>query len=155
MTIGDYISPRSRPGPSRTRIERRLAAILGADIAGYSALMERDEESTHQKVGAELECFNHEIKKSSGRVFSFAGDGLMAEFPSSVEALRCSLRMQADAERRNAARSAPDAIRFRIGLNSGELVIQNGRTGGTATNTAARLEQIAQPGLICFSAAVF
>jgi class 3 adenylate cyclase len=96
MTLGDYSSATPGPGSGRRRLERRLAAILGADIMGYSALMERNEEETHSPVGAELERFRREVEKSNGRVFSFAGDGLMAEFSSAVEALKCSLRVQAE-----------------------------------------------------------
>jgi TolB-like protein/class 3 adenylate cyclase/Tfp pilus assembly protein PilF len=155
MTLGDYSSAAPGPGSGRRRLERRLAAILGADIMGYSALMERDEEETHSRVGAELERFRREIEKSHGRVFSFAGDGLMAEFPSAVEALKCSLRVQAEAGKRNAKLPTEERILFRIGINSGELVLQRGRTGGTAVNIAARLEQIAEPGGICLSSSVF
>ncbi len=122
---------------------------------GYSALMERNEEETHSRVGAELDRFRREIEKSHGRVFSFAGDGLMAEFPSAVEALKCALRVQAEAGKRNAKLPADEWILFRIGINSGELVLQKGRTGGTAVNIAARLEQIAEPGGISLSSSVF
>ncbi len=117
--------------------------------------MERNEEDTHNRVGAELERFRDEIENSHGRVFSFAGDGLMAEFPSAVEALKCSLRIQAEGGRRNAELPPDQQIVFRIGINSGEIVLQQGRTGGTAVNIAARLEQIAEPGGICLSNAVF
>jgi adenylate cyclase len=153
--IGDYqtAAPQRRGG--QRRLERRLAAILGADIVSYSALMERNEEETHDRVGAELERFRREIERSHGRVFSFAGDGLMAEFPSAVEALKCGLRVQAEAGKRNAGLAAEDRILFRIGINSGEIVLQSRRTGGTAVNIAARLEQIAEPGGICLSNAVF
>ncbi len=122
---------------------------------GYSALMERNEEETHRRVGDELDRFRREIEKSHGRVFSFAGDGLMAEFPSAVEALKCALRVQAEAGKRNAKLPADEWILFRIGINSGELVLQKGRTGGTAVNIAARLEQIAEPGGISLSSSVF
>jgi adenylate cyclase len=114
MTLGDYSSAAPGPGSGRRRLERRLAAILGADIMGYSALMERNEEETHRRVGAELERFRREIEKSHGRVFSFAGDGLMAEFPSAVEALKCGLRVQAEAGKRNARLPADQQIIFRI-----------------------------------------
>jgi len=155
MSLGDYSSAAPGPGSGRRRLERRLAAILGADIMGYSALMERNEEETHRRVGAELERFRREIEKSHGRVFSFAGDGLMAEFPSAVEALKCGLRVQAEAGKRNARLPADQQIIFRIGINSGEIILQKGRTGGTAVNIAARLEQIAEPGGICIAGAVF
>lgn len=155
MVLSDY-SPRfPAAGPARPRIERRLAAILGADIMGYSALMERNEEDTHNRVGAELEHFREGIENSHGRVFSFAGDGLMAEFPSSVEALKCALRVQSAAAKRNAELPADQQILFRIGINSGEIVLQRRRTGGTAVNIASRLEEIAEPGGVCVSDAVF
>jgi adenylate cyclase len=155
MVLGDYSLAAPGRGTGRRRLERRLAAILGADIMGYSALMERNEEETHHRAGTELDRFRREIEKSHGRIFSFAGDGLMAEFPSAVEALKCSLRVQAEAAKRNTALPPDEQIRFRIGLNSGELVLQKGRTGGTAVNIAARLEQIAEAGGICLSGAVF
>ncbi len=155
MVLGDYHSPERGPGSRRRNLERRLAAILGADIMGYSALMERNEEETHRRVGAELERFRREVEKSHGRVFSFAGDGLMAEFPSAVEALKCALRVQAEAAKRNAKLPTGERIIFRIGINSGELLLQKGRTGGTAVNIAARLEQIAEPGGISLSSSVF
>jgi adenylate cyclase len=155
MTIGDYNLAAPGPRSGRRGLERRLAAILGADIMGYSALMERNEEDTHQRVGEELERFRREIEKSHGRVFSFAGDGLMAEFPSAVEALKCSLRVQSESGKRRARLPADQQILLRIGINSGELILQKGRTGGTAVNIAARLEQIAEPGGICLSSSVF
>ena len=95
-----------------------------------------------------------EIRKSHGRVISHSGDGLMAEFPSAVEALKCALRVQADSGRRNARLPADQRIEFRMGINSGEIVLQKGRAGGNAVNIAARLEQIADPGGIFISATV-
>jgi adenylate cyclase len=155
MARGDY--QRSAPvvPAGRARVERRLAAILGADIMGYSAMMARAEEETHDRVGAELDHVFREIEKSHGRVFTFAGDGLMAEFPSAVEALKCALRIQAHMARRNARLPADHRILFRIGINSGEIVLQKNRTGGNAVNIAARLEAIAEPGGIALSEAVY
>ncbi|HXA26796.1 MAG TPA: hypothetical protein VNW90_31275 [Acetobacteraceae bacterium] len=155
MIRGDYRSSVAGRAGSRRKIERRLAAVLGADIVGYSALMGRAEEDTHRRVGAELDRVFREIEKSHGRVFFFAGDGVMAEFPSAIEALKCALRIHADTARRN-ARLPPDQwIHFRVGINSGEIMLQENRTGGTAVNVAARLEAIAEPGGVCLSAAVF
>lgn len=155
MVLSDYRPRFPAAGSALPRIERRLAAILGADIMGYSALMERNEEDTHNRVGAELEALREEIENSHGRVFSFAGDGLMAEFPSSVEALKCALSAQSAAARRNAELPAEQRIVFRIGVNSGEIVLQRRRTGGTAVNIASRLEEIGEPGGVCLSHAVF
>ena len=134
---------------------RRLAAILAWDISGYSALMGRNEEDTHRRVGAEITRVTKDIERAMGRIFSFAGDGLMAEFPSSVEALKCALRIQADSGRRNARLPEDEQIRYRIGINAGEIMVQDGRVGGTAINVAARLEQATEPGSICLSRAVF
>ncbi len=154
MIIGDnHPEPPGRGAGSK--IVRRLAAILAGDISGYSALMGRSEEDTHRRVGAEIARVVKDIERAKGRVFSFAGDGLMAEFPSSVEALKCALRIQADSGRRNARLPESEQIRYRIGINSGEIMVQSGRTGGNAVNVAARLEQIAEPGSICLSGAVF
>ncbi len=142
-------SPQSGP------VSRRLAAIFAADIKGYSALMNDDEETTHSRVGVEMDRLVQEIEKSQGSVFSFAGDGLMAEFPSAVEALRCALRVQSDAARRSAALPPDRRIEYRIGINAGEVLVQRGHTGGIAVNIAARLEQIATPGSIFLSEAVY
>src|SRR6266404_9148315 len=154
MNEADYKPAAPRPSGQR-QVERRLAAILGADIKGYSALMALNEEDTHARVGAELDRVFHQIEKAHGRVFTFAGDGLMAEFPSAVEALKCALRIQAEMGKRNANLPPGTRIDFRIGINSGEIVLQKGRTGGHAVNIAARLEQLAAPGGICLSDAVF
>jgi adenylate cyclase len=143
------------PPTRRQRLERRLAAILGADIKGYSLLMAGNEEQTHRRVGAAMDRLVRQVEKSHGRVFSVAGDGMMAEFPSAVEALKCALRIQADAAKRNARLPEKREIEYRIGINSGEVVVQQGRAGGHAVNIAARLEQIADPGGIFISNAVF
>ena len=155
MIRGDSSRPKTGRPAGGGRVERRLAAVMGADIAGYSALMSRAEEETHRRVGVELDRFLREIEKRHGRVFALTGDGVMAEFPSAVEALKCALRVQADVALRN-ARLPPDRhIQFRIGLNSGEIMVQQDRTGGNAVNVAARLEGIAEPGGIALSDAVY
>jgi class 3 adenylate cyclase/TolB-like protein len=141
--------------PGDERVRRRLSAILAADIKGYSALMDGNEDDTHRRVGAEMDRLVREIEKSSGSIFSFAGDGLMAEFPSAVEALKCALRVQADAAERGARVLPHQRIQYRMGINAGEVLSQKGHTGGTAVNVAARLEQIAAPGSIFLSEAVY
>jgi adenylate cyclase len=140
---------------SRRGIKRRLAALFAADISGYSTLMADNEEDTHRRVGSAMAALVREIERSYGRVFSFAGDGLMAEFPSAVEALKCALRVQAAAARRNVRQPDRRPIEYRIGVNSGEIVVQKDRAGGNAVNIAARLEQMAEPGGIYLSNAVF
>ncbi len=148
------LSAATRAG-GRRRIERRLAAVLSLDVLGYSALMAWAEEDTYRRVGAELDRISRDIEKLHGRTFGFAGDGLMAEFPSAVEALKCALRIQAAAGRRNARLRPDQQILYRIGLNSGEVILQKSRIGGNAVNIAARLEALAEPGGVCLSAAVF
>jgi class 3 adenylate cyclase len=128
MPLEDYHLAAPGPGSGRRRLERRLAAILGADILGYSALMERNEEETHRRVGAELDRFRREIEKSHGRVFSFAGDGLMAEFPSAVEALKCALRVQAEAGKRNVKLPANEWIHYLLS-GAGQTYYQQAVTG--------------------------
>jgi adenylate cyclase len=142
------------PAPGRRSIHRRLAAILGADIRGYSVLMGANEEDTHRRVNAAMDRLVREIQRSHGRVFSYSGDGLMAEFPSAIEALKCALHVQADAGKRNVRLPSDQRIDYRMGINAGAIVLQQGRAGGNAVNIAARLEQIADPGGIFLSATV-
>ena len=131
--------PFSIDGISKRRnIRRRLAAILGADIRGYSRLMAVNEEDTHRRVNATMNRLLREVRRSHGRVISHAGDGLMAEFPSAVEAMKCALRVQADGGKRNARLPAERRIDFRIGINSGEVVLQQGRAGHATTCTSRR-----------------
>ena len=152
---GIYKPTTRRKSRDRGNIERRLAAVLGADIMGYSALMGRSEEETHRRVGEELDRIIREIEGHHGRVFSFGGDGLMAEFPSAVEALKCALRIHADAGKRNENISPDDRILFRIGLSVGEIVVQVDRAGGNTVNIAARLEAIAEAGGIAMTETVW
>ena len=148
--------PQAKPGAgSRQRIERRLAAVLYADIVDFTALMQRAEEGTHRRVGTELQRMARKIERAHGRPFGIAGDALMAEFPSPAEALRCALAIHVSAARRNAKLPADERMVFRIGLNLGEIMVQGDRTGGTAVNVAARLQALAEPGGICLSAAVW
>ena len=142
------------PRGGKSKITRRLAAVFCADISGFSALMGRAEEQTYRRVGVSVERVYREIEKSQGRVFSSAGDGVMAEFPSAIEAIKCALRVHADRGRRNAKLPPDEWIQFRIGLNAGEIMIQGDRTGGTTVNLAARLEAFAEPGGVCLSASV-
>lgn len=155
MVRGDETSAVSAAASGKHKIVRRLAAVLGADVLGYSALMLRAEEQTHRRVNAAIDRIHREIEKSHGRVFTLAGDGVMAEFPSAIEALKCALRIQADGGRRNAKLPPDQRILFRIGINSGEIMLQENHTGGTAVNIASRLEAFAEPGGVCLSAAVF
>ena len=114
------------------------------------------EEATHRRVGAEIARLSREIARSHGRVFAVAGDGLMAEFASVVDALRCALRVQAEAGRRHGGEAgAEEPMMFRMGLNVGEIIVEGDRLGGTTVNVAARLEALCEPGGILLSDAVY
>jgi TolB-like protein/class 3 adenylate cyclase/Flp pilus assembly protein TadD len=134
---------------------RRLAAILAADVAGYSRLMGADEEGTHERLRAHLgELVNPKIAEHRGRIVKNTGDGLLAEFASVVDAVRCAAEVQAGMTERNAPLPADNRIEFRIGLHQGDVVIEDDDIFGDAVNVAARLETLAEPGGICVSARV-
>jgi adenylate cyclase len=137
------------------RVEQRLAAFLALDIKSYSAMMSGDEVGVHKRVGRDLATVVRTIRKNNGHIFHFAGDGLMAEFPSSRSTLQSALEIQSAAARRNRRRPPDRRIEYRIGINAGEIVIQSGRIGGDTINVATRLEQIAEPGGICISDGVY
>ena len=134
---------------------RRLAAILAADVAGYSRLMGADEDGTLARLTAHRrELFDPAIAKHRGRVVKTTGDGLLAEFASVVDAVRCAAEVQAGMAERNTGSSEGTRIDFRIGINVGDIVEQEGDIFGDGVNIAARLESIAEPGGICVSARV-
>ena len=134
---------------------RRLAAILAADVAGYSRLMGADEEGTHERLRAHLrELVDPKITEHHGRVVKNTGDGLLAEFPSVVDALRCATEVQAVMTERNTAVPADNRIEFRIGIHQGDVVVEEHDIFGDAVNVAARLEGLAEPGGVCVSARV-
>jgi adenylate cyclase len=124
--------------------ERRLAAIMVADIDGYARLIRSDDEEMHRRVNQELDHLRSAILQASGTIFSFTGDGMMAEFSSATQALKCALKIQAAAARRMA--DAAEPIRFRMGINAGEILASKRHVGGIAINLAAGLERIAPPG---------
>jgi adenylate cyclase len=134
---------------------RRLAAILAADVAGYSRLMGADEEGTHEHLKAHLrELVDPKIKEHRGRIVKNTGDGMLAEFSSVVDAVRCATEVQAGMTERNATVPAEKRIEFRIGVHQGDVVIEDDDIFGDAVNVAARLEGLAEPGGICVSARV-
>jgi adenylate cyclase len=134
---------------------RRLAAILAADVAGYSRLMGVDEEGTHERLqGHFRELVNPKIEEHRGRIVKNTGDGLLAEFVSVVDAVRCAVEVQ-----RGMAGSEPDVpedgrIRFRVGINVGDVIAEEHDIFGDGVNVAARLEALAEPGGICVSRVV-
>jgi adenylate cyclase len=135
---------------------RRLTAILAADVAGYSRLMGADEEGTHERLQAHLrELVNPKIAEHRGRVVKNTGDGLLAEFASVVDAVRCAVEVQGGMVERNAAAVLPEKrIDFRIGVNLGDVIAEEHDIFGDGVNVAARLEALAEPGGICISRVV-
>jgi class 3 adenylate cyclase len=131
---------------------RRLAAILAADVAGYSRLMGADEEGTHERLQAHLrELVEPKIKEHRGRTVKNTGDGMLAEFPSVVDAVRCAAEVQRAMIDREAGIAEDRRIRFRIGINLGDVIVEDGDIFGDGVNVAARLEALADPGGICIS----
>src|SRR5215831_11617892 len=134
---------------------RRLAAILAADVAGYSRLIGADEQGTLERLRAiRTELIDPSIAAHNGRVVKTTGDGLLAEFGSTVDSLRCATEIQTMMAERDAELMAEERIDFRIGINVGDIVIEDGDVFGDGVNIAARLEGIAEPGGICVSARV-
>ena len=133
---------------------RRLAAILAADIAGYSALMGADEARTVRDLKGHQAVVLPMIGEFGGHVIDTAGDGILAEFPSVVNAVKCAVAIQAKMAERNAAIELDRRMQFRIGINIGEIIYDQARIYGEGINVAARLENIAEPGGICISSKV-
>jgi adenylate cyclase len=134
--------------------ERRLAAILSADIAGYSRLMADDEEATIAMVTARRQQVGLLVEQRRGRVVDFTGDNFLAEFASVVDAVECAMQIQEVGAALNAALPETRKMEFRIGVHLGEIQVQDERLFGKGVNIAARLEALAQPGGLCISAKV-
>jgi adenylate cyclase len=134
---------------------RRLAAILAADVAGYSRLIEADEEGTLGRLKAlRVELIDPKIAGHRGRIVKTTGDGLLVEFASVVDALRCASEMQGVLAESNAPLPPDRRIEFRVGIHQGDIVVEDGDIFGDGVNIAARLEGLAEPGGICVSARV-
>jgi adenylate cyclase len=137
---------------AEARVERRLAAILAADVAGYSRLMGIDEEGTLTALKAHRrELIDPKIAEHRGRIVKTTGDGALVEFASAVDAVRCALEIQRAMAERNAAIPEERRIEFRIGINVGDIIIDEGDIYGDGVNIAARVESLASPGSICIS----
>ena len=140
---------------SGERVERKLTAILAADVAGYSRLMGADEEGTLAALQAiRRELGDPKIAEHRGRIVKTTGDGLLVEFASVVDAVRCALEWQRAMTDRNAGVPADKRIQFRIGINVGDVIIDGDDIHGDGVNIAARLEAMAEPGGLCVSARV-
>jgi adenylate cyclase len=131
---------------------RRLTAILAADVAGYSRLMGADEEGTHERLKAHRHALvDPKIGEHRGRIVKTTGDGMLVEFASVVDAVRCAIQVQRGMVERNAGTPPDERIEFRIGLNLGDVIADGEDIFGDGVNIAARLEALAEPGGICVS----
>ncbi len=135
--------------------ERRLAAIFAADVAGYSRLMGADEEGTLESLKAHRrQLIDPKIKEHRGRIVKTTGDGMLVEFPSVVDAVRCAVETQRAMVDRNTETAEDNRITFRIGINLGDVIVDGDDIYGDGVNIAARLEALAEPGGICISRTV-
>ncbi len=136
-------------------LERKLAAIFYADVAGYSRLTGEDETGTHRTLSACLDIITDSIENHGGNVVHFAGDAVLADFPTVSNAMTCAIAVQQELGGRN--RDVPDErkVQFRIGVNVGEVIVDRDDIYGDGVNVAARLESLAEPGGVCISGAVF
>src|SRR5262249_61393523 len=137
------------------RARRRLAAIMAADVVGYSRLMELDEAGTLERLRTHRkELFEPEIERHHGRIFKLLGDGLLAEFGSAVDAVECAVALQNGTAQANAGSPADKRTALRIGINLGDVVVEDSDLYGDGVNLAARLQELDEPGGICVSAKV-
>jgi class 3 adenylate cyclase len=136
-------------------VKRKIAAILAADVVGYSKLVAEDEEDTLRRLETCRSVFGDFVARYGGRIFNTAGDAVLAEFPSSVEAVRCAVDVQESFRTRNLAYPSSRQMVFRIGITIGDVVEREGDLLGDGVNIAARLEGVASPGGICISHSVY
>jgi adenylate cyclase len=136
-------------------IQRKLAAILAADVAGYSRLMSTDESGTMRTLSAYRRLMDDLITQHGGRVANTAGDSVLAEFPSIFDAVECSVSVQLKLGEAAAGLSENAALRFRIGIHLGDVMVRANDLLGDGVNIAARLEGMAEPGGVCISGVVF
>ena len=135
-------------------VERRLAAILAADVVGYSRLMEADEDATIRMLDTYRQAIDGLVTNHRGRVFGSAGDSVIAEFASPVEAVGCAADIQRELEQRNTDLPEDRRMQLRIGVNLGDVVVKGDNLLGDGVNIAARLETLADSGGICLSQSV-
>src|SRR6476660_5312412 len=137
------------------RVGRRLAAIVAADVSGYSRLMGFDEVGTASTLREHRKVTDALVEKHGGRLVKSTGDGVLLEFPSVVDAVECSVAVQTVMEQRNEGVPADRQMLFRIGINLGDILIEGDDILGDGVNVAARLEGIAEPGGICISSSAY
>src|SRR5262245_3416745 len=136
-------------------MERKLTTSLAADIANYSRLMHEDEEAAHDALRSHSEVAERLVAVHRGRVFGGAGDSIIAEFPSAVEAINCAVQIQQEMVERNAPVPKNRRLEFRIGLNIGDVITEDGNLFGDGVNVASRVQQLAAPGGICVTRNVY
>jgi TolB-like protein/class 3 adenylate cyclase/tetratricopeptide (TPR) repeat protein len=134
---------------------RKLAAILSADVAGYSKLMADDERATVETLNAYREIIRKHVEAHDGRVVDSPGDALLAEFPSAVEGVQCAVEIQQELGRRNTQLAEHRRMQFRMGINLGDVIEEDRVLYGDGVNVAARLEALAEPGSVCISGSAF
>ena len=133
------------------KVARRLVAIVAADVAGYSRLMEQDETETLRKLVSHREIMDRLIAEHGGRIANTAGDSVLAEFPSAVDAVQCAMEVQKALGHLNEGAPPEKALRFRIGIHVGDVVVRGSDLLGDGVNVAARLEGLAEPGGVSLS----
>src|SRR5207344_1787828 len=153
----------TRPGPdgrgpamaatADRPVERKLAAIFAADIAGYSRLMGADEAGTFARLKSCRDLIDRLIGEHRGRIFNTAGDSVVADFASAVDAAACAVAVQAAVATKDTDRTTGEKMQFRIGIHVGDVIVDGANLIGDGVNIAARLEALAEPGAICVSAA--
>src|SRR5712671_2667821 len=136
------------------RVERKLSAIFAADVEGYSRLMGLDEVGTLRTLTAYRVIIDRLIASHRGRIFNTAGDSLVADFASAVDAVQCAVAVQEAIDKENADRPVGEQMRFRIGIHVDDIIVQGDNLFGDGVNIAARLEALAEPGAICVSGTV-
>ena len=138
------------------RVERRLAAILAADVVSYSRMMEVDEEGTLGRLNTlQRDVFEPTIRQYGGRIFKTMGDGTLVEFPSAVDAVRSAADIQHALAERDMGGAEDRRIRLRIGISLGEVIVEGGDLYGDTVNVAARMETLAEPGGVCISGSAY
>ena len=136
-------------------MDKRLAAILYADVAGYSRLTARDEEETHRKLDASLNLLTDAIAEHGGRKIHEAGDAILAEFQSVTEAVNAAVEFQRQMSTQNMEQAENERFEFRVGVNLGEIIHDRDDIYGDGVNMAARIQELAEPGGVCISGAVY
>ena len=138
----------------KDRLPRKLAAILYADVAGYSRLTGLDEDTTHRTLREYLDLVSGAIKSHRGQVMHYAGDAVLAKFDAVVDAMSSAVTIQEELKNRNEDLPDEHKVQFRIGVNLGDVIEDRGDIYGDGVNIAARLESLAEPGGVCISDAV-